>query len=129
MTLNLDVATAQQALDALITGDHQAAAAQFTEDVEFTGAGGCLSGRTTGLPAVLDRFAQLSQLTKGTFGTEVAGVYGQTQGSLVVITRHWASIDGEQIHGTQALLITADNGRIRRVNTLSRPGPPSGIWD
>ena len=129
MTLNLDVATAQQALDALITGDHQAAAAQFTEDVEFTGAGGCLGGRTSGLPAVLDRFALLCQLTRGTFGTEVAGVYGQTQGSLVVITRHWASIDGEQIHGTQALLITADNGRICRVNTLSRPGPPSGIWD
>ena len=127
--MNLDVAAVQGALDALITGDHHAAAEQFTENVEFTGAGGWLRGRTTGLAAVLDRFAALSQLTNGTFGTEVAGIYGQTQGRLVVITRHWASIGGEQVHGTQALLIIADGGRIGGITALSRPGPPSGIWD
>jgi ketosteroid isomerase-like protein len=129
VTLNLDVPAAQQALDALINGDHQTAADRFTDDFVFTGVGGCLTGRATGLRAVLDRFAQLSRLTNGTFGTEVAGVYGEMQGSTVVITRHWASIDGEQIHGTQALLITEDGSRIAKIVTLSRPGPPSGIWD
>jgi ketosteroid isomerase-like protein len=129
VTPNFDVAAVQQALDALITGDDRVAADQFTADVVFTGVGGCLDGRATGLPAVLDRFAELSRLTKGTFGTEVAGVYGGTPEGIVVITRHWASIDGEQVHGTQALLLTADRGRIGRIIALSQPGPRSGIWD
>jgi ketosteroid isomerase-like protein len=129
VNLNLDVATVQQALDALITGDPQAAAGQFTEDLALTGVGGCLQGQATGLSAALDRFADLSRLTGGTFGTEVEAVYTGNTTQHVVVTRHWASIDGEQIHGTQALLVTADGGRIRTINALSRPGPPSGIWD
>jgi ketosteroid isomerase-like protein len=129
VTLNLDVAAVQQALDALVNGDHQSAADLFTDDFVFTGVGGCFKGRTTGLTAVLDRFAELSRVTKGTFGTEVAGVYGEMSGSIVVITRHWASIDGEQIHGAQALLVTVDGSRIGKIAALSRPGPRSGIWD
>lgn len=129
MTLNLDVAAVQQALDALITGDHDAATDQFTEDVVFTGVGGCLNGRTSGLPSVLDRFAEMGRLTSGTFGTEVEGVYGDNATQLVVVTRHWASIDGDQIHGTQVLLVATDGGRIGTVTALWRPGPASGIWD
>jgi hypothetical protein len=129
VTLNLDVATVQRALDALITVDHAAAVDHFTDDVVFTGVGGCLDGRATGLPAVLDRFAEMSRLTNGTFGTEVEAVYTGKSTQLVVVTRHWASIHGEQIHGIQALIVTADGTRVRTITALSRSGPPSGIWD
>jgi ketosteroid isomerase-like protein len=129
VTPNLDVAAVQRALDALITGDQHAAADQFTEDVVFSGVGGCLDGRTTGLPAVLVRFAELAGLTRGTFGTEVEAVYTGNSNQHVAVTRHWASMDGEPVHGTQALLVTADGDRIRTITALSRPGPPSGIWD
>jgi ketosteroid isomerase-like protein len=129
VNLNLDVAALQQALDALIAGDHREAADRFTPDVVFTGVGGCLDGHATGLSAVLDRFAEMSRLTDGTFGTEVAGVYGETNAGIVVITRHWASVDGQQVHGTQALLVHVDGDRIGRITALSRPGAPSGIWD
>lgn len=129
MIRNLDVATIQQALDALISGDQVAAANRFTDDVVLTGMGGCLSGRTVGIAAVLDRFAEMSRLTDGTFGTEVESAFRGSTNQHVVVTRHWASIDEEQVHGTQALLITTDGARIRTVDVLSRPGSASGVWD
>jgi ketosteroid isomerase-like protein len=129
VTPTLDVAAAQHALDALITGDRDAAAARFTRDVVVTGVGGCLSGRTTGLDAVLDRFADISRLTHGTFGTEVEAVYGGSAAQLVVVTRHWASVDGKPVHATQAFLVTVDAGRVGAVDALSRPGSATGIWD
>jgi ketosteroid isomerase-like protein len=125
----LDSEDLQQALDALITGDRQAAADRFTEDVVLTGVGGCLSGRITGLPAVLDRFADMARLTHGTYGTEVEAVYTGNTTQLVVVARHWASIEGDQVYGTQALVVTVDGGRIGAMSALSRPGPASGIWD
>jgi ketosteroid isomerase-like protein len=124
-----DVEDVQQALDALVNGDHQAAADRFTHDVVVTGVGGYLRGRITGLLAVLDRFARMSRLTGGTYGTEVEAVYTDQTTQLVVVTRHWASIHGEQVHGTQALLVTVAGGRIRAISAFSRPGPASGIWD
>jgi hypothetical protein len=63
------------------------------------------------------------------FGTEVEAVYAGNTTFLVVVARHWASIEGRQVHGTQALLVTADGDRIRTINALSRAGPASGIWD
>jgi ketosteroid isomerase-like protein len=129
VTPNLDAAAVQQALDALITGDHDAAAGQFAKDVVFIGAGGCIVGRTAGLDAVLGGFAEISRFTRGTFGTEVEAVYTGSTSQLVVVTRHWASIDGKPVHGTQALLVTVDNGRIGTIEALSRPGSASGIWD
>jgi ketosteroid isomerase-like protein len=125
----LDVDDVQHALDALITGDREAAADRFTEDLVLTGTGGGLAGRTTGLPAVLDRFADLSRRTGGTFGTEVEAVYTGNTTQLVVVTRHWALIEGQQIHGTQALHVTADRGRIRTIDVLSPTARRSGIWD
>jgi ketosteroid isomerase-like protein len=129
VTPMLDVEDVQQALDALINGDHQAAADRFTQDVVVTGVGGCLRGRITGLPAVLDCFGCMSRLTDGTYGTEVEAVYTENTAELVVVTRHWASVQGEQVHGTQALLVAVDGGRIRALRAFSRPGPASGIWD
>jgi ketosteroid isomerase-like protein len=129
VTTQLDVAVAQQALDSLITGDHHAAASRFTDDIALTGIGGCLRGHATGLEAVLERFAAIARLTHGTFGTEVEAVYTGDATHVVVVTRHWASIRGQQVHGTQALLITADGGRIRTITALSRAGSATGIWD
>ena len=129
MTLNLDVATVQQALDALITGDHQAAAAQFTDDVVFTGAGGCLSGRTTGLPAVLDRFAELSRLTNGTFGTEVEGVYAGTHGSSSSSPATGPRSTGSRSTARKRSSSPSTAAASARSPRSSRPGPPSGIWD
>jgi hypothetical protein len=126
---NFDVATIQQALDALITGDRHAAAERFATDLVLTGVGGCLDGSATGLPAVLDRFADVAELTNGTFGTEVEAVYTGNTTQHVVITRHWASVGGKPIHGTQALLLTANRDHICTIDALSRSGPPSGIWD
>jgi hypothetical protein len=124
-----DVAAAQRALDALITGDGRAAVDQFTEDVVLTGSGGCLDGHTTGLAEVIDRFADMSLLTNGTFGTEVEAVYAGSSSMLVVVTRNWAAVGGIQVHGTQALVVTVLADRIRAIDVLSRPGPASGIWD
>ena len=129
MTSDLDTAVVQRALDALITGDQDAAAGRFTDDIVLTGSGGCLQGHTAGLDAVVGRFAAIARLTQGTFGTEVEAIYTGDAGQVVVVTRHWASIGGRQILGTQALLITAHGGRIRRINALSRPGSATGIWD
>jgi ketosteroid isomerase-like protein len=129
VTQTLDVATVQQALDALIIGDQASAAERFTEDVVLTGVGGCLGGRTKGLSGVLDRFAEISRLTHGTFGSEVEAVYTGSTTEHVVVTRHWASIDGQQIIGAQALLVTVDSGRIRSLDALSPAGAASGIWD
>jgi ketosteroid isomerase-like protein len=125
----LDVDTVQQALDALIAGDRDVAAAQFTPDLVFTGVGGCLAGRTTGLDAVFDRFTAIARLTHGTFGTEVEAVYTGNATHAVVITRHWASICGKPVHGAQALIATVDGCRIRTIDALSRSHSPSGIWD
>ena len=129
MTPILDVAAVQQALDALIAGDDRAAAGRFTDDVVLTGDGGCLDGDAAGLPAVLDCFAAMSRLTQGTFGTEVEAVYSGRMAQVVVVTRHWASVEGVQIRGTQALLVGTDDGRISTMHALSRAGRPSGIWD
>jgi ketosteroid isomerase-like protein len=128
VTPTLDVDTVQQALDALITRDVETAARQFTDDLVMTGVGGCLAGRTAGLRAVLDRFADLALLTHGTFGTEVEAVYRGDTARVVVVTRHWAAINGKPVTGTQALLVTVDGGRIRIVEALSPEGPASGIW-
>jgi ketosteroid isomerase-like protein len=125
----LDVEDVQRALDALVNGDHQVAADLFTQDVVVTGVGGCLRGRITGLPAVLDRFARMSRLTDGTYGTEVEAVYTGNTTQFVVVTRHWASIHGDQVHGAQALVVVVDDGRICALSAFSRPGPASGIWD
>jgi hypothetical protein len=48
---------------------------------------------------------------------------------LVAVTRHWALTQGEQIQGTQALLMIADGDRIGTINALSRSGSETGIWD
>jgi ketosteroid isomerase-like protein len=125
----LDVAAVQHALDALVTGDSDAAARRFSNDVVFTGVGGRLSGRTTGLLAVLDRFDAISRFSHGTFGTEVEAVYTDNAGQLVVVTRHWATLDGQPVHGTQALLLTTKGDQICAIDAFSRSGPPSGIWD
>jgi ketosteroid isomerase-like protein len=125
----LDVEDVQEALDALINGDHQGAADRFSQDVVLTGVGGCLRGRITGLPAVLDGFARMSRLTHGTYGTEVEAVYAGNTTPLVVVTRHWAVTNGEQVRGTQALIVTVAGGRIAALSTLSGPGSASGIWD
>ena len=129
MTPTLNVATVQEALDALITADEPAATNRFTDDVALTGAGGCLAGCSIGLPAVLARFARLSHLTAGTFGTEVEAVYAGITSQFVVITRHWASIDGKAVHGTQALLVATRLDRISSITALSKVGGGSGIWD
>ena len=129
MTANLDVGAVQQALDALITGDRRVAATLVSDDVVLTGAGGCFGGRTTGLPGVFDRFADLARLSHGTFGTEVEAVFTGNTNQVVVVTRHWASIDGRPTLGTQALIVTVDGGRIDAINALSRPGPRTGLWD
>jgi ketosteroid isomerase-like protein len=125
----LDVAAVQHALDALVTGDSDAAARRFSDDVVFNGAGGRLSGRTSGLVAVLDRFDAISSFSHGTFGTEVEAVYTDHAGHLVVVTRHWATLDGQPVHGTQALLLTTKGDQICGIDAFSRSGPPSGIWD
>jgi hypothetical protein len=129
VTPTLDVKAVQQALDALISGDQASAAEKFTEDVVLTGAGGCLGGRTTGLSGVLDRFADMSRLTHGTFGTEVAAVYTGGSTQLVAILRHWAILGGEEIHATQAAVFTTQGKWLRAVDVLSTPGPRTGIWD
>ena len=129
MGRTLDVEAVQRALDALIMGDHNAAADWFTHDVVFNGAGGCLAGRTAGLVAVLERFAEAARVTDGTFGTEVEVIYTGSTSQVVVITRHWASIDGNPTHGAQALALTVDGDRIGHVSALSPPGHPTGIWD
>ena len=129
MGRTLDVEAVQRALDALIMGDHKAAADWFTLDVVFDGPGGCLAGRTTGVVAVLDRFAEVARVTDGTFGSEVETIYAGGATQVVVITRHWASIDGNPIHGVEALILTVDGDRIGDVAALSPPGPPTGIWD
>jgi ketosteroid isomerase-like protein len=129
VTAILDVDAAQQALDALIIGDQSTAATWFSDDLVLTGVGGCLHGRTASLSESLDRFADITRLTHGTFGTEVEAVYCGSTAQLVVLTRHWASIGGEPIHATQALIVTVDGGRIRAIHALSRPGAPTGIWD
>jgi ketosteroid isomerase-like protein len=128
VTPTLDVDTVQQALDALITRDLEAAAGRFTDDLVMTGVGGCLAGRAAGLAAVLDRFADLAVLTHGTFGTEVEAVYRGTTNQVVVVTRHWAAINGKPVTGRQALLVTVDGGRIRFVEALSPAASASGIW-
>ena len=129
MTSTLGVATVQRALDALISGDEAAATGQFTGDVVLTGVGGCLDGIITGLPELLGRFADMSRLTQGTFGTEVEAVYRGKTTPFAVVTRHWASLDGEEIRATQVFLATAQGGRIRAIDVLSGGGPASGIWD
>ena len=65
----------------------------------------------------------MSRLTDGTYGTEVEAVYTENTAELVVVTRHWASVQGEQVHGTQALLVTVDGGRIRALARLLPPRP------
>jgi len=125
----LDIEDVQQALDALINDDRQAATGRFTEDVVLTGVGGCLRGQAAGLPALLGRFADMSRLTDRTYGTEVEAVYAGGPTQLIAITRHWAMIDGEQVYGTQALLITIAGGRIGAIGVFAPPGPPTGIWD
>ncbi len=129
MTPTFDFATLQQALDALVTGDHHAATRRFSEDVVVTGVGGCLSGRILGLTPVLDRFAEMSRLTHGTFGTEVSAVYRGAQGRTVVVARHWALLDGAELRATQALVMDTESERIRAIDILSGPGPRSGVWD
>jgi hypothetical protein len=119
----------QAALDALVHGDEQVATSHFTRDMVLTGAGGCFAGRAVGLRAVLDRFAELSSLTGGTFGTEVEAVYTGATSGFVVITRHWASIDGVPIQGAQALLVATKGDRIGAIDALSNAGAGSGIWD
>jgi ketosteroid isomerase-like protein len=128
VTATLDVRTVQQALDALITRDAHAAAQQFTDDLVMTGVGGCFAGRTVGREAVLARFADVAVLTQGTFGTEVEAVFSGSANQVVVLTRHWAAIDGNPVRGTQALVVTVDGGRIRIVDVLSPAGAASGIW-
>jgi ketosteroid isomerase-like protein len=129
LTTTIDVATAQRALDALISGDQPAAADQFAEDIVLTGFGGCLAGRAIGLAAVLARFADMSRRSDGTFGTEVEAVYTGEIRQFVVISRHWAAIDGEPVHGSQALVVGVTDGRIQTIDCLSQAGPASGIWD
>ena len=129
MSPTLDVAAVQGALDALVTGDADAAARRFSNDVVFNGVGGQLGGRTTGLLAVLDRFDAISRCSDGTFGTEVEAVYTDSAGHLVVVTRHWATLDGQPVHGTQALVLTTEGDHIRAIDAFSGSGPPSGIWD
>jgi hypothetical protein len=129
VTTNLDVEAVQLALDALISGDSQGAADHFADDLVMTGVGGRIAGRIVGLPAVLDRFAGIARDTGGTFGTEVEAVYSGDDTPDVVITRHWASIDGHPVQGTQALLVTSDRGRVHTIDALSRPGATSGVWD
>jgi ketosteroid isomerase-like protein len=126
---DFDVDSIQHALDCLIIGDRLAAAERFSHDVVLIGTGGCIGGFAVGLAEVLDRFKAISRATSGSFGTEVETVFKGNAAEVVVLTRHWASIAGEQFHATQALLVTADGGRIRTINALSRPGPASGIWD
>jgi ketosteroid isomerase-like protein len=125
----LDIAAAQRALDALITGDDRAAVDQFTDDVVMTGSGGCLSGHVSGQAAVIDRFADMSRLTNGTFGVEVEAVYAGNSPLVVVLVRNWAAVNGSQVHGTQALVVTVLGQRISAIDALSRPGSTSGIWD
>lgn len=125
----LDIEELQQALDALVNDDHRAATGRFTRGVVLTGGGGCLRGHAAGLPAVLGRFADMSRLTHRTYGTEVEAVYAGSPTQLIAITRHWAMIHGEQVYGTQALLITVEGGRIDAIGVFSGPGPPTGIWD
>jgi ketosteroid isomerase-like protein len=129
MGSGLGVDAVQRALDALITADHESAAERFSTDVVLTGAGGCLEGRATGLSAVLDRFADISARTGGTFGTEVEAVYTGSTSDVVVVTRHWARVDDEEIRGTQALVLTTEGGRIRTIEVLTGGGHATGIWD
>ena len=129
MTPILDVATVQQALDALVTGDLDAASVQFTGDLVLTGPGGCLDGRTDGLAAVLDRFAEMSRVTRGSFGTEVEAVYTGATAQLVAVTRHWAMLEGDAVRAIQALVLTTEGDRFSAVDVLSGSGPRSGIWD
>jgi ketosteroid isomerase-like protein len=119
----------QAALDALVYGDEQAVTSHFTTDMVMTGARGCFAGRVVGVRAVLDRFAELARLTGGTFGTEVEAVYTGVKPGFVVITRHWASIDGTPVQGAQALLVATKGDRIRAIDALSNASAGSGIWD
>jgi ketosteroid isomerase-like protein len=130
MRATLDVASVQHALDALVTGDSDAATRRFTNDVVFNGVGGRLRGRITGLVAVLDRFDAIAKFSHGTFGTEVEAVFTDDAGQLIVVTRHWATVDGQPMHGIQALLLTIDSNQIRTIDAFSLSGcAPSGIWD
>ena len=126
--MTLDIATVQQALDALITGDDDAAGGHFSDDVVLTGSG-ALGGRTSGLRGVLARFADVSRLTRGTFGTEVEALYRGGIDQVVVVTRHWARIGDRQVFGDQAVLMATDGDRIRRIDVFARGGATSGIWD
>ena len=129
MTAIPDLARIQQALDALIVDDRSAVDAAFSEGLVLTGPGGCVKGRYEGLQAVLDRFAVIATRTSGTFGTEVEAVYEGSGGQLVTMTRHWASLDGATLHGTQALLLQLDGDRICRIDMFRGPGAATGIWD
>jgi hypothetical protein len=126
---SFDVSTIQRALDALVSRDRVAAAANFAIDLVLVGEGGCFAGRVVGLGAVLDRFGALAARTEGTFGTEVESVFGSARSQLVVVTRHWANVDGRPLRGTQALVLVTDGERISEMSALSRPGISSGIWD
>ena len=65
-----------------------------------------------------------------TFGTEVEAVFTDDAGQTIVVTRHWATVDGQPVHGIQALLLTIDSNQIRRIDAFSPSGcAPSGIWD
>jgi hypothetical protein len=70
----------------------------------------------------------MSRLTDGTYGTDVEAAYTENITPVVVVTHHWSSIHGEQVHGTQALLVTIDRGRSGHERLLpSRPC--ERIWD
>jgi ketosteroid isomerase-like protein len=129
VTARLDVVSIQDALDALVNGDERAVERLFTDDLVFTGVGGCFGGRTVGIPAVLDRFAEVSRKTDGTFGTEVETVYAGRSDHVVVVARHWAVVEGRELRATQALLISTDGQRLCSVESLGNSGPRSGLWD
>jgi hypothetical protein len=128
VTTILDVADVQRALDALIAGDLDAAAALFTTDVVFTGIGGCLGEQTVGLPDLLARFAEMARLSQGTFGTEVEAVYSSST-HIVAIVRHWAMLAGVEARASQALLLSIAVRRAHAVEVLGASGPTSGLWD
>jgi hypothetical protein len=126
----VDVAAVQSALDALVTGDRKVAASWYADALVLTGIGGLLDGRIVGLSEVIDRFAQISGRTGGTFGTEVEAVFVGDTPQVVVLARHWAALEGREVRGTQALLLTIDGERIEAIMALSPTARPrSGIWD
>ena len=106
---------------AFAAGDMETVASLFADDIAWHQAGSSpLSGDLAGKDAVFGTFAQLIQLTKGTFGQEIHDLLANDDHAVTMVEQWWEHphpFRGNSVH------VVAYDGRHRQCGLARVPGP------